>query len=155
MLMTSNHRIAECNNALIYPGLGFGAILAQSRRVTDTMLLAGAQRLAALSPAIQATPSQSDLKDEGADKQYEYDGESLLPDFGAAPQVNFEVGLAVAQQAVVEGTASSGWSNGNEGVGGSADNEAKVMDEVKAKAEEKVWVPLYHEYEFDQEGLVD
>ncbi|CAA7263476.1 unnamed protein product [Cyclocybe aegerita] len=43
-------KIAECNNALIYPGLGFGAILAQSKRITDTMLIAGAKRLAALSP---------------------------------------------------------------------------------------------------------
>ena len=40
------YRIAECNNALIYPGIGFGAVLSQSRSVTDTMLIEGAKRLA-------------------------------------------------------------------------------------------------------------
>ena len=75
--------IAECNNALVYPGLGFGAMLAKSKRVTDTMIIAGAQRLAALSPAL-ADPD-----------------DALLPDFGDAPDVNFEVGVAVAAVEVV------------------------------------------------------
>lgn len=43
------YRIAECNDALIYPGIGFGAILS-SRSVADTMLIEGAKRLASLSP---------------------------------------------------------------------------------------------------------
>ncbi|KAF8954536.1 hypothetical protein BDZ97DRAFT_1864579 [Flammula alnicola] len=99
--------IAECNNALIYPGLGFGAILSQSRCVTDTMLIAGAKRLAALSPAVN--------DGEGADGAI-YAGASLLPDFGDAPSVNFEVGVAVAEQAVREGSASEAWTRGEEGM---------------------------------------
>jgi malic enzyme len=50
--------------ALIYPGLGLGTILSQSKVMTDKMIIAGAKRLAELSPA---------LKDPN---------ESLLPAFG-------------------------------------------------------------------------
>ncbi|KAK1231082.1 NAD-dependent malic enzyme, mitochondrial [Marasmius sp. AFHP31] len=112
--------IAECNNALIYPGLGFGSILSQSRRMTDTMIIAGARRLAALSPA---------LKDPDA---------ALLPDFGDAPDVNFEVGVAVAEQAIEEGIAGVDWKK----------------EEVRERAREKVWKPIYGEYEYDEGGQV-
>ncbi|EGN93731.1 hypothetical protein SERLA73DRAFT_189484 [Serpula lacrymans var. lacrymans S7.3] len=110
--------IAECNNALIYPGLGFGALLCQSRRMTDTMIIAGAQRLASLSPA---------LKD--AD-------DALLPDFDEAPRVNFEVAVAVAEQAVKEGAAGVEWEVGH----------------VREKAKEKQWVPVYGSYVYNAEG---
>ena len=80
-------RIAECNNALIYPGLGFGAVLSRSREVTDNMIIAGAQRLASLSPALQDPD------------------EALLPDFGDSPAVNFDVAVTVAKQAIEEGNA--------------------------------------------------
>ncbi|RXW17686.1 hypothetical protein EST38_g8168 [Candolleomyces aberdarensis] len=141
-------RIAECNNALIYPGLGFGAILAQSRKVTDTMLIAGAKRLAALSPAIEATSGNA--KDD-----YEYKGESLLPDFGAAPQVNFEIGVAVAEQALLEGTASSAWAKRSGSADDWANSEVRdmVLAEVRDRAEQKVWVPVYNEYVYDEKGL--
>ncbi|KAF9258271.1 hypothetical protein L218DRAFT_877508 [Marasmius fiardii PR-910] len=112
--------IAECNNALIYPGLGFGSMLSESRRMTDTMIIAGARRLAALSPA---------LKDPDA---------ALLPDFGDAPDVNFEVGVAVAEQAIEEGVAGVKWKK----------------EEVRERAKEKVWKPVYGEYEFDENGQV-
>ncbi|KAH9486018.1 putative NAD-dependent malic enzyme 2 [Psilocybe cubensis] len=129
--------IAECNNALIYPGLGFGSILSNSRKVTDTMLIAGAKRLAALSPAISST-------DDG-----EYNGASLLPDFGDSPQVNFEVGVTVAEQAVREGTSTADWS-------GSTDEEReKAVQEVRRRAEKMVWVPIYPEYIYDPSGLND
>ncbi|KAL1692091.1 hypothetical protein GGG16DRAFT_90404 [Schizophyllum commune] len=113
-----DYNIAECNNALVYPGLGFGAMLAKSKRVTDTMIIAGAQRLAALSPAL-ADPD-----------------DALLPDFGDAPDVNFEVGVAVAEQAVEEGTAGVRWAK----------------EEVRKRAEEKRWQPVYGEYIYDPEG---
>lgn len=122
-------QIAECNNALIYPGVGFGAILAKSKRLTDTMLMAGAHRLAALSPAIHQA------KGDG------YDGASLLPDFGDAPRVNFEVGVAVAEQAAKEGNAEADGVDGNE------------WPSCREQAAEKVWVPLYGEYIYDQDGM--
>lgn len=96
-------------------------MLAQSRRMTDTMIIAGARRLASLSPA---------LKDPD---------DALLPDFGDAPEVNFEVAVAVAEQAIEEGSAGeeqSGWGK----------------EEVRARAREKVWVPVYGEYVYDAEN---
>jgi len=79
--------VAECNNALVYPGVGFGAIISQSRTLTDSMIIAATRRLASLSPA---------LKDPD---------DGLLPDFGDSPAVNLEVAIAVAEQAVEEGQA--------------------------------------------------
>ncbi|KAF5385112.1 hypothetical protein D9615_000957 [Tricholomella constricta] len=113
-----DYAIAECNNALIYPGLGFGAILARSRRMTDTMIIAGARRLASLSPA-RSDPDNA-----------------LLPDFSDAPRVNFEVGVAVAEQAIEEGSAGVEWRK----------------EEVREQAAKKVWKPIYGEYVFDEQG---
>lgn len=101
------------------------------------MLIAGAKRLAELSPAISST-------DDG-----EYNGGALLPDFGDSPRVNFEVGVTVAEQAVKEGTATADWS-------GTTDEERqRGIQEVRNRAEKKVWVPIYPEYIYDQNGQND
>jgi malate dehydrogenase (oxaloacetate-decarboxylating) len=105
-------------DALIYPGLGFGAVLSRSRTLSDTMIIAGARRLAALAPA---------LKDPDA---------ALLPDFGDSPRVNFEVSVAVAEQAIEEGSAGVEWGK----------------EEVRRKAEEMVWQPIYGTYVYDERG---
>jgi malate dehydrogenase (oxaloacetate-decarboxylating) len=107
--------------ALIYPGLGLAAIVSHASALTDNMIIAGAQRLAALSPA---------LKDPD---------DALLPDFGDAPFVNFEVAVAVAQKAIdsEEGVAAEkvkGWS----------------VDEVREKVKERAWRAEYGEYEYDE-----
>lgn len=112
--------------------------------MTDTMLLAGAKKLASLSPALQTNTNEDNLSD------YEYKGESLMPDFGDAPKVNFEIGVAVAEQAIKEGSATVDWANGL----------AKQSDEVierivRDRAAEKLWVPVYYEYDFDENGLED
>jgi len=110
--------IAECNNALIYPGLGFGAMLCKSRKMTDKMIIAGTQRLASLSPA---------LKDPD---------DALLPDFVDAPDVNFEVAVAVAEQAIEEGVAGVDWKK----------------EQVRDKAKKKQWMPIYGTYVYDKDG---
>ncbi|KAF8273851.1 hypothetical protein EI94DRAFT_1769051 [Lactarius quietus] len=110
--------IAECNNALLYPGLGFGAVLAKARLLTDSMILAGAQRLASLSPA---------LKDPD---------NALLPDFADAPSVNFEIAIAVAEQAITEGIANVDWGD----------------QEVRENAKRMQWLPVYEEYVYDENG---
>jgi malate dehydrogenase (oxaloacetate-decarboxylating) len=110
--------IAECNNALLYPGLGFGAVLAKARLLTDSMILAGAQRLASLSPA---------LKDPD---------DALLPDFADAPSVNFEIAVAVAEQAIAEGIANVDWND----------------QEVRENAKRVQWLPVYEEYVYDENG---
>lgn len=110
--------IAECNNALLYPGLGFGAVLSKARLLTDSMILAGAQRLASLSPA---------LKDPD---------DALLPDFADAPSVNFEIAVAVAEQAIAEGIANVHWGD----------------KEVRENAKKMQWLPVYMEYVYDENG---
>ncbi|KZV62027.1 hypothetical protein PENSPDRAFT_658478 [Peniophora sp. CONT] len=110
--------IAECNNALIYPGLGLGSVVARSRTVTDGMILAGARRLASLSPA---------LKDPD---------DALLPDITVAPEVNFEVAIAVAEHAIEEGVAEVDFG----------------VDEVRARVKAREWVPVYPRYEYDPEA---
>lgn len=67
----------ESTDALIYPGIGLGSIISKAKKVTDGMIIAGAERLGSLSPA---------LKDPDA---------ALLPDFVDAPKVNVEVSLSL------------------------------------------------------------
>ena len=67
-------------------------MLSKARTLTDTMVIAGAQRLAALAPAL-ADPDAA-----------------LLPAFGAAPAVNLEVAVAVVEQALTEGSANVNWA---------------------------------------------
>ncbi len=105
-------------DALIYPGLGLGAVLAKAKSLSDKMILAGAQRLASLSPA---------LKDPD---------DGLLPDFADAPDVNFEVAVAVADQAIAEGIAGVEWND----------------QEVRERAKELQWLPIYGEYVYDEKG---
>jgi malic enzyme len=64
-------RIAQANNAFIFPGLGLGALVAQAREVTDGMLLAAAERLAEETQSRAGGeealfPSMADLRDVSA-----------------------------------------------------------------------------------------
>lgn len=127
---------------MIYPGLGFGAVLARTKEVTDTMIVAGAQRLAELSPAIKTqneTSSEKNKTSGSHSRDGDYAGEALLPDFGDSPRVNFEIGIAVAEQCIREG------KSGLEG-------EILRVEDVRKRAGEKVWVPLYPDYVYDPKG---
>ena len=115
---TSYSQTLPPTDALIYPGLGFGAMITLSRTMTDSMILAGTRRLASLSPALS-----------DPDKP-------LLPDFADAPEVNYEVAVAVAEQAVEEGSAGVPWGK----------------SEVAERVREAQWVPVYKEFVWDQEG---
>ena len=95
-----------------------GTVVSRSRSLTDSMILAGARRLASLAPA---------LKDPD---------DALLPDFQDAPQVNFEVAVAVVEQAIEEGVAGVDWNK----------------EEVRMKAKEMQWEPVYAKYEYDPQG---
>ncbi|MFN2323425.1 MAG: oxaloacetate-decarboxylating malate dehydrogenase, partial [Trueperaceae bacterium] len=58
--------IGQGNNAFVFPGLGFGAVLARARKVTDSMVLAGAYALAAYTAALhpeRVYPPVADLRD--------------------------------------------------------------------------------------------
>jgi malic enzyme len=53
------YTVAECNNALVYPGIGLGAILARATRVTDKMIVRAAQVLGDMAPASAEKPEAS------------------------------------------------------------------------------------------------
>jgi malate dehydrogenase (oxaloacetate-decarboxylating) len=79
------YEIAECNNCLVYPGIGLGCVLSRAERLSDEMIVAGAHGLAELSPA---------LKDP--DK-------ALLPDITEVIPTSVNVAMSVIQQCVKEG----------------------------------------------------
>lgn len=83
------HSIGQCNNVYIFPGLGLGAIAVQATKITDGMLIAAAQKLAEMSPA---------LKREEA---------SLFPPVEEVKNVSLQIARAVAEQAIQEGVARS------------------------------------------------
>jgi malate dehydrogenase (oxaloacetate-decarboxylating) len=80
------YRIAQANNALIFPGLGLGVSVARARRISDAMLEAAADAVAELSDA--TTP-----------------GAALLPPVDSLRMVSAAVGIAVALAAEREGLA--------------------------------------------------
>ncbi|WVQ93380.1 hypothetical protein IAU59_000449 [Kwoniella sp. CBS 9459] len=81
------YTVAQTNNALIYPALGLGAILARSRTISNSMLMAGVNSLASLSPALSNPEA------------------SLLPDLADVRDVSVSVAAAVVRQAVEDGNA--------------------------------------------------
>jgi malate dehydrogenase (oxaloacetate-decarboxylating) len=76
--------VSQCNNALIYPGIGLGVICSRAKRLSETMLW----------EACNALSNYKGLKNRSA---------TLLPDFEEIHQVSQHIALAVAQQARREG----------------------------------------------------
>ena len=78
-------KVDQTNNSYIFPGVGLGVIAVRARRLTDTMFMAAAKALAALSPARNDT------------------GSNLLPPVTALREVSIAVARASAFQARKEG----------------------------------------------------
>ncbi|ROT39472.1 NAD-dependent malic enzyme [Sodiomyces alkalinus F11] len=81
-------KIAECNNSVVFPGIGLGSVLSRARLVTDKMLVAAIQGVAQMSPA---------LEDETA---------PLLPGVDSVREVSVRVARRVIQAAMAEGLAT-------------------------------------------------
>jgi malate dehydrogenase (oxaloacetate-decarboxylating) len=81
-----DYRVGQANNALIYPGIGLGAIVSRASHVTDGMLLAASEAIAGLV----------DVSRPGA---------GLLPDVDNLRAVSATAAVAVAEQAVKDGVA--------------------------------------------------
>ena len=90
--------VAECNNSVVFPGIGLGCVLSRASQLTDRMIVAAVQSVAALSPA---------LKDPTA---------PLLPDVEVVRDVSVRVARGVIQAAVDESVA------GQEGIPSEADD---------------------------------
>lgn len=80
--------VAECNNSVVFPGIGLGSVLCRARLVTDKMLVAAVGGVAELSPA---------LKDDTA---------PLLPGVEVVRDVSARVARKVIQAALEEGVAT-------------------------------------------------
>ena len=81
------HRIGQCNNSYIFPGVGLGAWVGKLTRITDEMFLDAAQSLA-------SSVSEQDLA-EGA----------LFPRLGHIREISANVACAVVRRAVKQGFA--------------------------------------------------
>ena len=82
----STYAIGQANNALLYPGLGLGAVVARAKRISDGMFAAAAEAVAGLVSV--STP-----------------GASLLPQVENLRQVSATVAVAVAKRAAKENVA--------------------------------------------------
>ncbi len=80
------YRIAQSNNALVFPGLGLGVAVTRASRITDGMIAATADAVAAMSDAGRP-------------------GASLLPPMTVLRTVSAAVAVAVAKAADAEGVA--------------------------------------------------
>jgi malate dehydrogenase (oxaloacetate-decarboxylating) len=77
--------VAECNNSVVFPGIGLGAILCHIRLVTPAILVAATKAVAAVSPI---------LSNEQA---------GLLPDVEDVREISVEIAAAVINAAIKEG----------------------------------------------------
>jgi malate dehydrogenase (oxaloacetate-decarboxylating) len=105
--------VGQGNNAFIFPGLGFGAVLAKVREVTDDMVLAAAYAL------VDATDTT---------------GGRAYPPVGDMREVSISVAAAVIEQALRNGVARD---SRVEGLGA-----AKLRDYVRARAWEPHYLPF-------------
>ncbi|KAI1195042.1 malic enzyme [Nemania serpens] len=80
--------VAECNNSVVFPGIGLGAVLCRAKLLTDNMLVAAVRAVADLSPA---------LKDATA---------PLLPGVEEVRNVSVRVAREVIKAAVSEAVAT-------------------------------------------------
>lgn len=83
-----DYQIGQANNALIYPGVGFGALAVNARVINDEMLAAAAHALGGLV----------DVKVPGA---------PVLPPVSQLTEFSKKVALAVAQSAIDQGLAQT------------------------------------------------
>jgi malate dehydrogenase (oxaloacetate-decarboxylating) len=102
--------IDQTNNSYVFPGMGLGILAARATRVSDAMFMAAAKALAGMSPTI-------------SDKNG-----SLLPPLRDSRKIALVVALAVARQAVADGTARFG-----------------PGENLETLIKEYVWEPVYRD----------
>lgn len=80
--------IAQCNNALAFPGIGLGVTLTKARYLSDQALWLAAQKISEAAPVLQTHLG------------------ALLPPIAMAPQIAREVAKVVGQTILNEGNGS-------------------------------------------------
>ncbi|KAK0719259.1 hypothetical protein B0H67DRAFT_660697 [Lasiosphaeris hirsuta] len=106
--------VAECNNSVVFPGIGLGSVLSRTTRVTDKMLVTATKAVAAMGPA---------LKDQR-------DTAPLLPGVDVVRDVSVRVARKVIQTAVDEGVATQA---------GIPTDEVELDEWIH----EQMWEPVY------------
>ena len=104
-------RIGQANNVFIFPGVGLGTVVSGASQITDGMIAAAA---VALADSLTST----ELSDG-----------CLMPEIRRLWGVSGEVGLALANQAVMDGVAKK-----------------MSSDEMQARIDEYRWVPEYPDF---------
>nr|WP_202409017.1 oxaloacetate-decarboxylating malate dehydrogenase [Deinococcus xianganensis] len=108
------HEIGQGNNAFIFPGLGFGAILARVREVTDEMVTAAAYALAEYTQANH--PGRT------------------YPPVDELSHASIHVAVAVIRQALADGVATEFTLRGQ--------SDAELLDTVKRKFWQPKYLPF-------------
>lgn len=83
------YSIPQCNNALVFPGIGLGIVAVQAKFLSDSMLWTACQTL------MQYAPSMNDKT------------APVLPPLPKARMINREIAIALATQAQIEGLAQT------------------------------------------------
>ncbi|GAW11619.1 hypothetical protein ANO14919_009660 [Xylariales sp. No.14919] len=107
--------IAECNNSVVFPGIGLGTVLCRAKLLTDKMLVAAVHGVADLSPA---------LDDDTA---------PLLPGVDEVRNVSVRVAREVIKAAVEEGVATEK---------DIPDNDAELEEWIREQMWDPVYRPL-------------
>ena len=105
--------IGQGNNAFIFPGLGFGAVLARAREITDSMVLEAAYTLS------EETPQDS------------LDAGRVYPRIAGLREVSIKVAARVMQKALEDGVAAEYHVRGMN------------LSELEAFAQKRFWHPKY------------
>ncbi|KAK0657774.1 hypothetical protein B0T16DRAFT_402527 [Cercophora newfieldiana] len=111
--------VAECNNSVVFPGIGLGAVLSRSSRVTDKMLVAATKGVAEMGPA---------LKDQNANAP-------LLPGVDVVRDVSVRVARKVIQAAREEGVTTE-------------ENIPSGDEELDEWIREQMWQPVYRKLKY-------
>lgn len=108
-------KVAECNNSVVFPGIGLGCVLSRAKLVTDKMLVAAVEAVAAMSPA---------LKDDTA---------PLLPGVDFVREVSVNIAAKVIRAAQKEDLAQE------EGI---PEEDTELQEWVREQMWDPVYRPL-------------
>ncbi|KAF5027725.1 hypothetical protein F66182_209 [Fusarium sp. NRRL 66182] len=107
--------VGECNNSVVFPGIGLGCVLSRAKHLTDRMLVAAVQGVSSLSPI---------LKDSSA---------PLLPDVSSVRDVSVRIARNVIQASIEDGEATQ------EGI---PENEEELEEWIREQMWEPKYRPL-------------
>lgn len=108
-------KVAECNNSVVFPGIGLGCVLSRAKLLTDKMLVAAVEAVAEMSPA---------LKDDTA---------PLVPGVDVVREVSVHIAKKVIRAAQKEDVATE------EGI---PEDDEELQEWVREQMWDPVYRPL-------------